>query len=431
MSAFIPGRVFKNQKLYCFDNHGVTVMTTWPDMKAYRKTRTRAWRCLRPKFSIDEYMQIKELRITGADIADDSSSESLFQWGNTIPHEVSSKVSLYPNRHWHLLAFVARCGKQALELMHSTPALAWMLASSWIFKDKPVCNQFRSIRNLFNKGRSQVQILRWLDFPASKSILKILRKIDVNDIDATLLLNLKGLLDSADSLNTLRHLAVINKWNVWLLRLNQQHELCLSDRCIFTTLKPDSLHQRNKLNELLHRAIDITSSLDLKMPIMHSLGQLERYIESAYDGHLMDKYYRQKRQSVPNIVFPWFPVSLPTSFPQFELIDTRHGLIKEAQLQQHCAEEYLDAVVSGQVYFFSFVGTKRMTLSLIWNDENQAWMIHDFAGYRNAKPYESDRDIVNAWLEEVDNLTRIQIASGQSLFGFNRPGKIDYSSTFR
>lgn len=420
MKPFVTGIAFKNNKLYCFDRYGVTVMSAWPDIKAYRKTRTRPWRCLRPKFSLNEFMQTKALYHSDAGIDKEIEADSVYRWGALIPNDVVLAVNSYPNRHWHLLALVARCGSPALDLIQSTPALAWMLASSWIFKEKPVRDHFRSIRNLFNKSRSQVQILRWLNYPASKSILKILRKIDIDDIDATILLNLRVLLTNQSTASTLRHLKVINKWNIWLLTLNLNHDLNLSDAFLLHFVKPNSWHQREKANDIIHRAIHVKSELGITIPSIHSLAQLEQITEDAFTSRLMDEYYAKKLRALPDTVFPWFPISLPDSFPQFEFIDTRHRLIREANLQQHCAESYLEEVISGNVFFFAVYGNKRLTLSLTWDNENYCWSIDDFAGFRNTKPNQEDKKLVLSWLAEIDVLTREYIKTEQSSFGVKK-----------
>ena len=49
-----------------------------------------------------------------------------------IPPHVRSAVEVFQTRQWHLLAMAARC-PMAVELLQSNPALAFALASCWLF----------------------------------------------------------------------------------------------------------------------------------------------------------------------------------------------------------------------------------------------------------------------------------------------------------
>lgn len=51
-AAFVPGMGFSNGKLSRFDKYGVTVIRAWPDPRAWRKTRTTPWRCIRPPLDV-------------------------------------------------------------------------------------------------------------------------------------------------------------------------------------------------------------------------------------------------------------------------------------------------------------------------------------------------------------------------------------------
>lgn len=110
----------------------------------------------------------------------------------------------------------------------------------------------------------------------------------------------------------------------------------------------------------------------------------------------------------------------------FNLICYR--LIKEANLQQHCAERYLGEVTSGTIFFLAVSGCKRLTLSLTWDNQNHCWSIDDFAGFRNSKPSQEDYELVLSWLDEIDVLTIEYIKTEQSSYGVK---KLANQSCFR
>ena len=219
------------------------------------------------------------------------------------------------------------------------------------------------------------------------------------------------------ALKTLRHAKTITKWNLWLLSLNQKHHLNLSDALVTCAEKPISGHQRAKINDTIYRAIDIKSQLNITYPTINSFNQLDAYIDRVFNGHLMDEYYRHRLNHLPDFVFPWFPISLPAAFPQFALIDTHHSLVREAHKQQHCAGTYVEQVLAGEVFFFTFSGHQRMTLSIVWDEDCQEWCISEFAGFRNARADKQDVVLVYNWLDEVNLLTKQLIASQSQLLG--------------
>jgi hypothetical protein len=80
----------------------------------------------------------------------------------------------FSNRRWHLINLWLRVPGWR-ELWDDIPALAWLAASSWLYKTKPVKRPFRSLRALVKKPRAC--LLRWLDLPAGDGTLALLRSV--------------------------------------------------------------------------------------------------------------------------------------------------------------------------------------------------------------------------------------------------------------
>lgn len=81
----------------------------------------------------------------------------------------------FETRRWHLLNLWLRV-PGGRELWDDIPALAWLAASSWLCKAKPVQRPFRSLRALVKKPRAH--LLRWLDLPSGDGTLALLRSVD-------------------------------------------------------------------------------------------------------------------------------------------------------------------------------------------------------------------------------------------------------------
>jgi hypothetical protein len=101
--------------------------------------------------------------------------EGLASWLGHFSPEALAFVERhgFKERRWHLLNLWLRV-PEGRELFDDMPALAWMMASSWLFR-KPVTKPFRSLRSLVRKPRNHV--LQWLDLPPGDGTLKLLRML--------------------------------------------------------------------------------------------------------------------------------------------------------------------------------------------------------------------------------------------------------------
>ena len=80
----------------------------------------------------------------------------------------------YEDRKWHVLNVWMRA-PEGRSLFEDHPQLAWMLGSSWVFKERPVQWPMRSIRSLVRGKRSR--ILEWLDLPPGEGTLNLIRRV--------------------------------------------------------------------------------------------------------------------------------------------------------------------------------------------------------------------------------------------------------------
>jgi hypothetical protein len=186
------GTIFQKSrgKLFSFDVSSISVMAVWPKPLAWRKTRRRGWYHYRPKITIPAGPLDAVVRIQPAHPGPDGEQdrppvvEPLFpfelawrRWYDRIPVEVRNAIAPFRSRHWQLLSLVARCGNAALDLLIANPALAYALASNWIFHKPAVQRPLRSARALLAKGKRQRDILEWLSFPATEAFRKLLMKV--------------------------------------------------------------------------------------------------------------------------------------------------------------------------------------------------------------------------------------------------------------
>jgi hypothetical protein len=100
----------------------------------------------------------------------------LREWLSGFPAEALEYLDRcgFRERRWHVLNLWIRV-PAGRELFNDFPQLAWMLASSWIFRREPVKRPFRSLRSLVRKPRAA--LLAWLGLPKGDGTLKLLRRM--------------------------------------------------------------------------------------------------------------------------------------------------------------------------------------------------------------------------------------------------------------
>ncbi|PIP45579.1 MAG: hypothetical protein COX16_12300, partial [Deltaproteobacteria bacterium CG23_combo_of_CG06-09_8_20_14_all_51_20] len=222
----ISGTFFRPEegKLYVFKPNRIEVLKSWPHIMAWRKTRGKpGWVHFRPKISMPAKDVGNRIRCLEGN-EDDYGQKYLFippellkvrreelawlKWYSTIPRELRDLIRGFPARHWHLLSFLARCGKAAIELTSSNPALAWALASNWIFHNPPVQRPLRAACSVLRK--KQRDILAWLGFPPTEAARRVLAKVIPRAVRTNDLRALRKAMGRADVLNTTSHLVRIN-----------------------------------------------------------------------------------------------------------------------------------------------------------------------------------------------------------------------------
>jgi len=402
MKPFIPGQTIKNNKYYVFDHHGVTVMKPWPHMLAYRKTKTKGWKSIRPKFGFsgndmpNKINKSECYRCRLNDLYEQSylhecNPHPLFSFLEFVPVEILDLIKDVKGRQWHLLALFARCGKEAIDLYKSTPAIAWMVASSWAFKERPVKDHFRSIRRLLKPGKSQLDILNWLDYPSSKQVIKLLRKVDMTNVDVTFFLHLKIIISTQISIKTLRHIQRIDYSLVRLLAV-QPFEYTYEFLTHYQTLERKEHYRiKNVISEItkegqINNAFN-KNSLNLIMEIVNS--------EAANESVKLTNKHR---------VFLWPEYALPEGYPEIEYIDTEDNLFEVSQKMHNCLSSHADIAYLNGLNFFFLRGYEDVVFSITGTPVHNLWIVNETKGVCNQEPSKEAVGTIVKWLEELNRL---------------------------
>jgi hypothetical protein len=180
---------FCADKFYVFSSKRVIVVKGWPDPRIWTKREGGPWRCVRTlKGRLNEHLLCRpdSLRNTlrglqyplmRHEYACFQKTRALLHLAGTFPKTVLARAGIYLHPHvWQMLNAQARISGFD-DLIFNNPALAWMLAHHWAFR------QGRGYRDAMRIARRWVykrqdEILNWLGFPGTRSFARIVRNID-------------------------------------------------------------------------------------------------------------------------------------------------------------------------------------------------------------------------------------------------------------
>lgn len=393
---FRPGTHFRNGKLYLFDHHGVTVVRPWPRPAAWRRTRTKPWRGRRPRIHLrGSHEPVQMAQWNPEDRAWQAFEEA-------IPVHVRDVIARFPDRHFHLLSLIARC-PGALDLASNTPALAYALASNWVFHRPGVQRPLRSARTLLR--RRQTDILHWLGFPPTRAARNILRKLTFEATTVDRLLYLRSCLFDPRCCKLLSHLPSIGPGTVRVV----------SDDFLRSALAPSALDElarsdRGKrgwelayqLRDTLRVAEMLPDPPTLRFPTLQRLfathdDLVDRFNEGA-DRWLADRESGDLRS--------FGPPPLPGTDDLVPLDDERK-LVEEGQQMKHCIASYASDVETGDAYVYRLLRPQRATVLLRRDDGD--WCVAEALGPRNRQISTEAWEVLERWMDQAEELAWLKV----------------------
>lgn len=382
-TPFRPGMHFSNGRLIHFTSHAITVMKPWPEVRAWRRTSRQPWRPCRPK-----------LRLVSGRPGEVDPTDPLAVFMASVPEPIRMLLGAYRQRHWHMLSFFARC-PGAEDLARSNPALAFALANSWVFRKCPVRQPMRSARALVRKP--QVEILDWLDFPATKSAVRLLRRLVPESVSVEALLYLRAGMSDPESHRLLRHLPRINRGAIFLAT---RHDLrpfvtpqLLREMADLANLEPGSgaVGVDVEFAHAAHRILAEFMALDPELRPAHP----RRIFSFLQLGEISENMHRHE-MARSNRPFP------PPPLPETETIRAIRStleLSREGLEMHHCIGTYAEDVLAGRAYVYRLLAPERATLLV--EKRGRHWGLGDIRKAANLRVREETYCEIESWLRRV------------------------------
>lgn len=310
-----------------------------------------------------------------------------------VPLGIRQQVSVFRHRQWHVLAMVAAT-PESLDLIQSTPSLAFAMASNWVFHRPAVQRPLAAVRRWIPKR--QRQIAGWLGFPETESTVHLLRKVPANSCGILPLLALRWMLQQDHRIDELRHLPRLHAPVLVALcrkRMSERIAPRLLREFADRVYGPDDICPLRLLSDTLHMARWLP---EFPLPrTFQSVGAIRHAHDRIAELYL--RYWRRgsfRFKSHFEIRFPDPPIEgdsriVPLISPAM--------VLEEAMMQGNCCAAYLRRISRGAVYLYRVLQPERATLS-VFRDAGGGWRIDQIAGSGNAPVRQRTLDAVENWI---------------------------------
>lgn len=350
------------------------LLLPWPALKAMRRSGPGApWRPARPRLDI-------RARVAEPELA---------RYLEGLPPGVVETVERFPDRHWELMIFVARCGMPALDLLQANPALGYMLANNREFRRVHKTEPMVSARLLLAPRRRQRDVLEWLGFPPTETVRRVLRKIDYDALDVGALRALRAHMGDDRCRQRLSHLPRITRP---LLKMAGEGALPSLAPALLRQLLEGRLPRGSTLPRVVSDTIRMwrVAHPGVPLPVFLSVRRLREVHDEL--AATVDWAALAKRS-------PGFPVPPLPGTGAIVPLDTAQLLCEEGELQHNCVGSYVTRVRRRQLYIYRVIEPSRATLSIVRRDGR--WRIDQLKGPRNSPVPAETRKTVQAWLRDA------------------------------
>lgn len=394
------GTIFKPEtgKLYVFEKNSVQVLVAWPQPKAWKKTLRKypQWVRFRPSLSLLNHIELPALEqplLPG--MAEHELYDSPWlKWYTTIPMEIRMELSSFRSHKWEMLSFFAYCGKPALELARSNPALTFALANCRIFRAKKLTHPMRSIRAQLK--HKQKDILAWLGFPGTSSCREILRRIPHHAVSVIGLMQLRDAMKDENMSKILQHCRWRNWKSFMLLRLEFYDFLSVP---LIEELS-DMSNEREKwflYNSEWENAFRHFTDLARmyrqvsERPAVKRLADYRQFIE--FHDALFLRLNIEKCSLSP---FPAPPI--PGTAGIIPITDYQE-LVREGNVQHNCAASYAEEIIGGNIALYRMEQPERCTLEICRHISGR-WTLAQIKAFANNNASPEAIAAAKQWLME-------------------------------
>jgi hypothetical protein len=192
------------------------------------------------------------------------------------------------------------------------------------------------------------------------------------------------------------------------LRFISQERPGLEKWILKNYLNFENIHAlRTQLIEILDWVSDRGIDLNPNMS-MRRVDLAVREYHRTFQGRLIADTFIDQSKVKEFTVEPWLPTTTVDDF-DFVPIVNKELLVEEGTTMQHCVMSYADRIIQGKSMIYSMRnGTRVATIEVAKNDE-EALVIRQMRGYRNAPIIPKLQTIIYKWFELRTDKLNLQV----------------------
>jgi hypothetical protein len=402
-STGIPDFAIENGELCIRSGDWEIRICGWPMPRARHRRRSSPWqesrpefRLLRPEHEAAEY----ELTHTGAQ--DNSKLANFRLFRNTIPVAVVGAVERFQSHQFNMIDLLSK-EQAALDLAASNPALFYCTGNNDQFRKLLAPSPAEAARKQI--CRRQKQILAWLEFPSSESMVRILRKVLPEAVTPHDLRVLRQAIQSDPEVaRRIPHLPAINSSVLGLVG-NLKLFAAASPRLLTRVAEAEEERTSSRTADLLVDSLYMLRNAGIrwKAPRFDSIQAVREFHDRvAVEWQRIltapppeRRPQPAKKRAAPQRKFPQPPIPgtediLPLASEQ--------ALRAEGKIQANCVASYASKVRNGALYIYRVLRPERATLSITLGPDG-CWHRGELELYKNRGiASNATRHAVDEWL---------------------------------
>lgn len=348
----------------------------------------------------------------------DSNNAALAAFRSEVPQDIVAAVERFPSHQWSLMVLLAD-QPLAMDLARDNPVVLYALANSYEFRKTSPDVSAQQVRgHSFTKQRS---ILKWLGFPDTEAVVRLLRKIEPAGVSPSVLRCFRNVLNGhPDMIKRLSHLPKINRQILVMLVNVRTLELStpklLKELAGLDEMQDGGMVYADIVLNALQICADICPSS--RRRAFESIAQITRFrvgVDAMYMAFFAEQERRKEvaerrrrqREERREEAKKLRRRKACTRFPDPPIPGTDHicpittpaELVEEGRCQQHCVGGYIPQIRGGMIYVYKVTAPERATLAIVC-DPDGCWRRSELALASNQRVGHETTRMVDMWLRQ-------------------------------
>lgn len=284
-----------------------------------------------------------------------------------------------------------------MELAISNPVLTYCLANNFQFRSHVYRQAVAWEQANMYARRKQKQILKWLGFPETEIIVKLMKRIDTTEMSVGLLRLLRAALKTENpTVKLLSHYQSITPGMLGLLKTSISPfvtpkivaDVANNERERFFPHTAERLTEIHLMKKACPEQVNVRPYQTVR-----AVREAHEDIELKLRAQLADLRKKEKKRHL----------SLPD--PPIEGTDTIVPITSKAALKlegkemKNCVASYVNKVTRGEMYIYKVLSPERATMSIVRNPDG-SWRCNELALKCNKMVCIDTQAEVNTWLRK-------------------------------